>query len=283
MRIKDEDVIGKRFGRLVALSVYHAKNYRYVKCQCDCGNEKAIRIDHLIKGRTKSCGCLITNISVERKHKHSGEKYGRLTVLHRSERKTESGVRYYVCRCECGNIKESTISHLTSGDTRSCGCLQDESRRNTITHGCDRKNKPTRLYVVWAGMNARCKDKCNLLYGGRNISVCEEWKNDFSAFMNWATLNSYGKSLTIDRIDNDKGYSPENCRWATPKEQSRNKRNSRILSYKGVSQTVADWADEVEESGAMQGKTFKSRIDRGWNVEDAIEIPLKKYTTKCNF
>lgn len=158
----------------------------------------------------------------------TGQKYGRLQVVSKSDHKDKSNHSLWNCKCECGNTTAVSLCHLTSGKIKSCGCLRNEKtvERNT-THG----KTHTRLFEIWQGMKKRCtnpKHKSFSYYGGRGIMVCDEWKNDFEAFYNWAMLNGYAYDLTIDRIDNNGNYEPSNCRWVTMAEQNQNKRNIRI-------------------------------------------------------
>lgn len=166
-----------------------------------------------------------------------GQIFGRLTVIGHAGKDRKRQLRW-ACLCVCGAEKVTTGYLLRSGQAKSCGCLQRETVRNrNASHGLSGE----RLYNVWANMKARCGDHSNADYGGRGITVCAEWQT-FEPFAEWASANGYQAALTIDRIDNDQGYSPSNCRWATPLDQSRNKRPRRDqkLSDRQVSQIRSD-------------------------------------------
>lgn len=153
----------------------------------------------------------------------TGQKFGRLTVLERAENK--NGYVRWKCRCDCGNEKIVMSYQLRKGGTQSCGCLQKERTAEAHkTHGLYH----SRLHRTWTGMKARCFNpnlKAFPYYGGRGITVCEEWKNNFQAFYDWAMSNGYEENLTLDRIDNNDNYCPENCRWVTMAKQNANKRS----------------------------------------------------------
>lgn len=157
----------------------------------------------------------------------TNSKFGRLTVIKLlPERKHNKKV--YKCLCECGNYTNVIGCDLTSGKTKSCGCYKkDETIKRNITHGMTH----TRLYTTWQNMKKRCYNKNNHKYkdyGGRGISICDTWLHNLQAFYDWAMSNGYQDNLTIDRIDVNGNYEPNNCRWATPKQQANNRRNNII-------------------------------------------------------
>lgn len=202
----------------------------------------------------------------------SGQRFGRLKAISPAG-KTATGHTLWKCRCACGT--RVTVSlHALRRETRgckSCGCLAREIliARNT-THGLSR----TPEYLCWQSMIRRCErpDAHNYrYYGGRGIKVCQRWRKSFQAF-----LDDVGRrpSLhhTIDRIDKDGDYSPANCRWATRKQQARNKSKSRMIEVDGKSRTVTEWA---EITGVSSYMIFK-RLNRGWSPEDAVRRPARK-------
>lgn len=203
------------------------------------------------------------------KHRElAGMRFGRLVAT-----EYVGGSRWR-CVCDCGNEVVVRTSCLTGGNTKSCGCFRrDFSRENATTHG---KSK-TRLYHVWASMHGRCENPNNnsyRYYGQRGISVCEEW-NDFASFMEWALENGYDEGAkrgqcTLDRIDSDKDYSPDNCRWVDSEEQANNERSNVIVTYRGKEYTLARLAKKF----GLKIPTLWCRIHSGWSIEDAVETPL---------
>lgn len=196
----------------------------------------------------------------------TGQVFGRLTVLEQAGR-TKQGAVKWKCLCECGTQVIVSRNNLRSGTSQSCGCLQRELQSERArTHGLSH----TRTYRIWFEMQRRCGDRGHHAYkdyGGRGITVCERWQS-FGAFLE--DMGEAPKGLSLDRRDNDRGYSPENCRWATQTVQCRNKRNNRLLTFEGKTQCSKAWAEELK----IPRTRIEARIDRlGWSVEDALTIP----------
>lgn len=169
-----------------------------------------------------------------------GMKFGRLTVTSEAPR-SRSGRRAFLCTCDCGRETVVEIQSLRSGNTTSCGCYQFEvARAVNTTHGMT----GSRLWNTWRAMRERCLNPNSVSYpryGGRGITLYAEWRS-FSAFKEWALANGYRDGLTIDRIDNNGPYSPQNCRWATWDEQQNNRRNNHMLTIRGATKSVAQWS-----------------------------------------
>lgn len=199
----------------------------------------------------------------------TGQKFGRLTVLKQGERiNNHIG---WVCRCDCGSIKTVEGRYLTKGRTKSCGCLNKEINTQKATkHSlCG-----TRLYNTYHNMKKRCYNPHSdhyKWYGAENKTICDEWlgKDGFLNFQKWALENGYRDDLTIDRIDNTKGYSPDNCRWVTPKENCRNKRNNRRITIDEKTKTLSEWCEIYSISEHM----VRARITKGWDEIKALTTP----------
>jgi len=173
-----------------------------------------------------------------------GEKFGRLTVLEFAGIK--NGKTTWLCECECEKTITVNGGDLSRGHTQSCGCLKREKAgvriaEQNLTHG----QTGSRAYETWISMKSRCLNKNYFYYknhGGRGIRICERWMK-FENF--YADMGERPNGRTLDRINNDGNYEPENCRWATAKEQHRNKRNNRTIKYQGEIKCLAEWAEEL--------------------------------------
>lgn len=209
----------------------------------------------------------------------TGQRFGRLTVIERRG-SSKDGQKLYFCECDCGGTKLVRSSDLRRGITRSCGCLQREcssnkfKRLNTRHGGCG-----TRLYGIWFDMRQRCSWEKSISwanYGGRGIRVCDEWEADFVPFRDWALANGYRDDLTLDRIDVDGNYCPDNCRWANLDEQNNNKRSCIYVTIGGVTKSVTQWCRET----GVPRHTAYSRIRKGWEPERAVTEPKDQERAK---
>lgn len=205
----------------------------------------------------------------------SNQKFGRLTAIHRGP---NSGKRStWHCLCDCGNTAIVYSSKLVNGHTQSCGCLQKErASQASFKHGHScypNKGKATKEYNAWSLMIRRCTDNKNAPefknYAARGITVCIEWQHSFETFLKDMGLAPSPKH-SIDRIDNNCGYSKENCRWATAKEQARNKRTTAFLTAYGKTKTISEWS----EITGISIKRIHARLKRGWSPEKTISTPV---------
>jgi len=265
--INKKNLLGKKFGRLTVINEEDNRGiYTRWRCRCDCGNTTVVDTLNLNSGHTKSCGCLI----LKYKKIVIGDKFSRLTVI-KKYKGDSCGIKWH-CLCDCGTKVITLGKSLKEGNTKSCGCLKKEKNERQIqavtTHGFSQ----TEEYNIWRGMIERCENEDNHKYcdyGGRGIAVCERWH----VFENF--LSDMGKrpSLehSVDRVNNFSGiYSPENCRWATRKEQGRNKRNNLLITINGVEKCLAEW---VELYKADYGRANSRITQLGWDPVKALTVP----------
>ncbi len=199
-----------------------------------------------------------------------GMVFDRLTVL-KEHGRTNTGRITWKCKCSCGNISYPTTTDLRSGHSTSCGhCRRAESNKGRGTHNLSN----SRLYKILHGMKTRCFNKdvdAYKNYGGRGITICQEWLDDFMNFYNWAINNGYKKKLTLERNDVNGNYCPENCSWIPKAEQSLNTRANKWVEYKGKLVRVVDIANEQT---TLPPRTVRSRINNGWDVDEALSKPF---------
>jgi hypothetical protein len=202
----------------------------------------------------------------------TGQRFGRFIVLYREDFVKKSGKKEtaYICKCDCGKTKKVAAYNLKNGHTQSCGCQSFENRiKARTTH----HKTSTRIYRIWRGMKTRCENSNDYhyeFYGKRGIKVCNEW-GKFESFYDWAMANGYTEALTLERIDNNGNYEPQNCRWATVKEQCNNRRTSRFITHNNVSHTLAEWAKITN----MQPGTLAYRLNSGWSINKALTTPVR--------
>jgi len=256
-----KDLSGMVFGRLsVVCRSSSSKGRTRWTCSCECGSRRDYFSIYLLKGDTTSCGCL----SAE-KSDLAGRKFGRLTAVRKLVIKSSQWSWW--CVCECGSEKEVLAGSLKSGQTRSCGCLsRDVTSKRVKTHG---KSK-TRTYKIWSQMLKRCyrpKSTGFSRYGGRGISVCDRWfgKGGFDRFLEDMGEPPSNKH-TIDRIDNDGDYEPGNCRWATIREQNRNRSCSRSMTFLGKTRSIMEWSIVT----GLSYPCILRRVRSGWSVERTL-------------
>ena len=286
-----KDLTDQRFGRLLVIKRVENKKSRmaYWLCKCDCGKTTIVRGGHLTTGKIQSCGCLRNELIAKVQHtKHKnctvnhkrlvnvGDKFNNLTVISYLENSK------YLCRCDCGNLKVAVSYNLLHNITRNCGC---SVKRYTVGLGIKRgpykhgKYK-TRLYSIYAAMKDRCfnkKSRAYKYYGGRGITVCDEWKNDFMNFYNWAISNGYKDDLSIDRIDVNGNYEPNNCRWATYLQQANNTRKCVYIEYNNEKHTISEWARILH----IDKETMRARLSKYGIIDKTFTVGYLNYGGKC--
>lgn len=208
----------------------------------------------------------------------TGVRFGRLVAIERAPSKqtpNKTVQTVWKCRCDCGKEIEVRATALKSGNTQSCGCRKMEMllARN-IKHGGATAENKERLYSIWKGMISRCRKDDR--YAGRGVAVCDEWK-EYSKFRDWAYSSGYDAAApfgecTIDRINNDGDYEPNNCRWVSLEAQANNTRKNRHIVYNGETKTISEWARTI----GISADALWYRLKNGWSIEDAITIPPLK-------
>ena len=206
-----------------------------------------------------------------------GKRFGRLTVINYNQLRANNGEYMWHCKCDCGNECDVRGSNLRNGNTLSCGCFQTDRVSQTNSK---HKQSNNRIYYEWNNMKNRCYNPNYAEYknyGGRGISVCEEWLKSFANFYDWAINNGYSDNLTIDRINVNGNYCPDNCRWVTIEAQCNNKRNNRFITYKGKTQTVSQWSKEI----GMSEKLLLWRLNHWENLDTVFNKPVNSNLRSC--
>lgn len=261
---------GEKYGHLTTVKyVGVVKNRHSWECLCDCGNV-VIKTESSIKSSkinvcNSRCRCL---------YDISGKRFSNLTVID-SVIKNNNGHkdRMWRCVCDCGKEVYAKKYELEKRHTTSCGCKRSErSRRVNTIHG----HSKSKICIILRGMKQRCqnpKNKYYQNYGGRGISICEEWSNPIDGvinFYNWAINNGYKDGYSIERIDVNDNYSPENCKWIPMSEQYANRTDTRYVSYKNETLPLFKMCEKYN----VKYTTVLRRLQLGWDVKYAIEIPV---------
>lgn len=269
------DLTGEKFGRLTFITpIRKSGGHTLWKVRCDCGNEKIMVDGNVVDGRAQSCGCLKNennrNRAVEQHKGLVGKRVGKLVVVALSNEKHRRAL-WWICQCDCGNTTKIQTAKLNHERVFSCGCLMEESREKlglTFKHGLTN----TRTYRIWKGMRSRCLNKnyhSYQDYGARGITICAQW-NDYQNFLTDMGIAPNG--MSIERKNNEGHYSPDNCIWATPRQQARNTRRNIVIEFRGERKTLIEWAENCD----IKYATLKQRYKAGWNIESIFTTPARK-------
>ena len=264
------NIIGQKFGKLTVIEEagWHiqpsGQRKRLVKCKCDCGKETIVQITNLIRKKVRSCG----NCN----EIHIGDKFGKLTVISKANNYVSPSGNIsscWFCKCECGNTKIVRGYYLLSGHTKSCGCLVKSTAIITNTkHGLS----DSRIYNEHRNMKKRCYNPNSddyYRYGGRGITICDEWldeDNGFMNFYNWSMSHGYRDDLTIDRINVNGNYEPSNCRWVPNIIQANNTRSNNYIEYDGNIFTLINWSRAL---GQGDSKLY-ARLYNNWPIHEVL-------------
>lgn len=264
-----EQFIGSKFGQWTLLYDYgRIDRKRLVKVKCVCGYERKIDFGEIKRGKSTNCGCQCRSDVKD----FIGKKLNKLTILESlGVLKNKTRVK---CLCECGKEVVCRFDSLINGSTKACGCFNVES--NTI-HGLSKHP----LFKTWLSVRRRCYDrntKAYKNYGGRGVKICNEWRDDFKAFYDWAITNGWQKGLHLDKDIKGNGllYSPDTCCFVTPKINSRHKRTTVYVNFMGEKICLSELAEKIK----MPCVLLRNRIGLGWSVERAVTEPLNKQFSK---
>lgn len=256
------DLTGLRFGRWIVMS--YSWDGRWLCC-CDCGITKTVIGRSLRNGTSVSCGCYCRDQKHDNVTDFSGQVFGRWTIVKRIGKVGS----LWLCKCECGTERAVQSATFKRGRSKSCGCYRDDVAENLHKrHGLSR----TKPYITWTGMKQRCynpnfeqyKD-----YGGRGITVCDEWRESFTKF--YLDMGDAPENMTLDRIDNNGNYEKTNCRWASPVQQAENRRQQSKevrLTFAGITLTISDWAKRLN----IPRTRIYSRLKSRWEIERVLSV-----------
>ena len=256
------ELTGQKFGKLTAVRVAHKVGGVHWHCDCDCGGSRVAPGPSLKSGAVRSCGCLVKEVMAGKALDLRGLRFGRLIAVKPMSSRRRNSVEWE-CLCDCGATHVASVDKLRGGYTRSCGCLRDDTHR---THGMSKSPE----YGVWLSMKARCLNPLNArweTHGARGIKVCDEWLNSFENF--YADMGARpDPKLSIERKDNDGGYTKENCVWATSREQADNRRTTIRVEIGGQTKSLKAWCRDM---GIPYLRTWKRIYLSGWSIERALQ------------
>ena len=249
--------VGDRVGMLVLLEetkkdTPSRPNETAYLCRCDCGNTKIISRNVLVRDAVKSCGCLLIKENIV------GKRFGMLVVVGKTDKRNDWNEILWECKCDCGGVAFKSKTYLKHHPHPSCGCQEHLTQKEG--------------YKSWATMIQRCCNKNTFeykYYGGRGIKVCDRWREGFFNF--YMDMGDRPPGCTLERIDVNGDYTPENCRWATLLEQGDNRRNTVRVEYNGTIYTLG----ELSKMSGIKRRHIYGRIRNGWSVERAITEPVK--------
>ena len=263
--------IGEVWGKWTIIDEvgYTKSGHLKILARCECGTEREVYYSRIKCGKSKSCG------KCNSKEDLTGKKFFRWTALEKVD-KSGNNNQFYYCKCECGTEKIISAYKLKHGLTHSCGCYSTEK---VIERSSTHRMSKTKIFHEWGHMRRRCLPdaECKDRYYDRGIKVCPEWDNSFEAFYKYVSkLEHYGeKGYSLDRINNNGNYEPGNVRWATAKEQCRNTENNVYVVYHGEKRLFCEL---IEEKG-LNYQTIRGRLDRGWDVNSAFDVPVGSLRT----
>lgn len=276
------DLLGQRFGKLTVVGENPVRKNSQIQwdCVCDCGGTKTTVSSCLTGGHTNSCGCKLQEVIS--KKDLLGQKFGRLTVTGENPERDNFRQVMWDCVCDCGNKTTVRGSNLRKGQTTSCGCYNLERVIETKTkHGHSPKIGESPTYIKWRSMKARCTNSNqdpNRGYVKRGIKVCDRWLNSFENFLE--DMGECPEGYSIERIDVNGDYCPENCKWIPLEEQAANKRNNRLLTFRGETLPLRHWAERM---GLDEGCVRSRIIDLGWSVDKALTTPSGDYVPQIEY
>lgn len=278
---KLKDLTGHRFGMLTVVRRYE-QNDKYNKplwvCNCDCGKKNIIvKGSALVQGHKWNCGCKNPTAFEDL----TGKRFGHLTVINRADDAITKGGYHKIvwnCKCDCGNIMKIKSDSLRIGQifcSPTCKYYPHHIEHGACKKNANKDNK--RLYEVWCNMKERCSCPNSTFYeyyGGRGISVCDEWLKNYNSFREWSFNNGYNANLELGRIDNDGNYEPNNCHWVSHYDNYRNRRSTHWLNTPWGKLTTSEFARKMKEICGANLYTVKNLIYKSYMTVDEI---LKKY------